>query len=83
MSKVVQASDLRNNLADVLNSIGRDVKYLMISRNHEVNAVIVDIDFFEELLALMSKDYLKSIREARKEYKKGQTSTHEDVFGKL
>jgi len=83
MAKIVQASDLRSNLADVLDAVSGKEKYLLISRNREVDAVIVGIDFFEEMLASMSPEYKKSIKEARKQFENGDTLSHEEVFGKL
>ena len=38
-------------------------------------------DFLEELLATTSPEYLKSIREARADYKAGRIKTHDEVFG--
>jgi len=38
--------------------------------------------FIENLLAATSPEYLGSVREARREYKAGKTSTHQQVFGK-
>lgn len=83
MAKVVKASALRNHLADVLDEVESKEKFLLISRNEKLVSAIVDIDFFEDLLARSSKEYLKSIRQARKQYQKGQIYSHEDVFGKL
>lgn len=37
--------------------------------------------FLENLLAATCPEYLASIREARAEYKDGQTKSHKDVFG--
>ena len=36
--------------------------------------------FLEDLLAATSPEYLKSIREARRDYKAGRMKTHEEVF---
>ncbi len=36
--------------------------------------------FLEDLLASTSPEYLKSIREARDDYKKGRVRTHKEVF---
>ena len=36
----------------------------------------------ENLLAATSPDYLRSIEEAREDYRKGQVLSHEQVFGK-
>ena len=38
-------------------------------------------EFLEDLLAATCPEYLTSIREARTEYKAGQTVSHKDVFG--
>jgi len=38
-------------------------------------------EFIEDLLASTWPEYLASIREARAEYKAGQTESHKDVFG--
>jgi len=37
--------------------------------------------FLEDLLAATSPEYLKSIKEAREDYKRGRTKSHQDVFG--
>ena len=37
--------------------------------------------FLEDLLAATSPDYLKSIRDARADYKTKRTKSHEEVFG--
>ncbi len=36
--------------------------------------------FLEDLIASTSPDYLESIKEARADYKKGRTNTHDEVF---
>ena len=37
--------------------------------------------FLEDLLAVTSPDYLKSIKEARSDYKAGRVKDHNEVFG--
>ena len=37
--------------------------------------------FLEDLLAATSPDYLKSIRQARADYKAGRMKSHPEVFG--
>ena len=37
--------------------------------------------FIEDLLAVTSPDYLKSVKEARAEYKAGRTKLHKELFG--
>ena len=38
--------------------------------------------FLEDLLAATSPEYLKSIKEARADYKAKRVKTHDEVFGK-
>ncbi|MGB6882376.1 MAG: hypothetical protein WBD86_03730, partial [Microgenomates group bacterium] len=72
-----------DNLADVIKEIGRKKEYLLVAKRGEITSAIVDIDLFEDLLALTNKKYLASIKKAREEYKKGDVLTHEQVFGKI
>ncbi len=37
--------------------------------------------FLEDLLAVTSPEYLKSIKEARSDYKAGRVKKHNEVFG--
>ena len=37
--------------------------------------------FLEDLIASTSPEYLNSIKDARKDYTKGEVKTHEEVFG--
>jgi hypothetical protein len=38
--------------------------------------------FLEDLLASTSPEYLKSIKEARSDYRAGRIKSHEEVFGR-
>ncbi len=38
--------------------------------------------FLEDLLASTSPEYLKSIKEARADYKSDRVKTHQEVFGR-
>ena len=40
-------------------------------------------DFIEDLQAATSPDYVKTVREARAEYKTGKVFTHKQVFKKI
>jgi len=37
--------------------------------------------FIENLLSALSSEYLKSIEDARKDYKEGRVLSHKEVFG--
>lgn len=38
--------------------------------------------FIEDLIAATSPEYLRSIREARRDYKAGRVKDHDEVFGR-
>lgn len=79
---IVTTTILRNNLADVINGIEQK-KYLLVAKKNKITSALVDIDFFEDLIAMVNQKYLESIRHAREEYKRGDFLTHDQVFGKL
>jgi prevent-host-death family protein len=82
MYKTVRSTTLRENLAEILESLKKGDKYLVTKRGEPVGG-IVDLGLFEDLLALSSPSYLKSIKEAREQYKKGQYYTLEEVMKDL
>ena len=52
----------------------------------ELIEVLKDLDteerefFLENLLAALSPEYLKSIKEARRDYREGRIISHEEIF---
>lgn len=78
-TQTLTASELRNNLADSLETVDTDT-ILIVTRRGKKERAIIDLDQLEDLLAVAKPDYLKAIREARtsKEY-----FSHEDVFGAI
>lgn len=84
MSHIVQSTTLRNNLSDVLKTVEtQKPDYLLIAVKQKLRAALVNLDLFEDLLALASPAYLKSVKEARSQVKKGAVFTHDQVFGEL
>jgi PHD/YefM family antitoxin component YafN of YafNO toxin-antitoxin module len=81
--KNITTSRLRENLADAIDAVEKKEKYLLVTRSGEAKAALVNLDYFEDLLALNSPKYLASIREAREQYKRGEVYTHEEVFGEV
>ena len=79
---IINATVLRNNLAQSLKQVDKK-DYLLVSRKGKIISALVNIELFEDLLALASKDYVKSIKKAREEFEKGHVFTHEQVFGDL
>jgi len=85
MTHLVPTTTLRNNLSDILGVVEKKKKdYVLVTdRGKKIRAALVNLDFFEDLLALASTNYLKSIKESREQIKKGEHSTHDQVFGEL
>ena len=79
MYKTIRSTSLRGNLSEILSSVEKGSKFLITKHGQPV-AGIVDFGLFEDLLALSSPTYLKSIKEARNQIKKGQVYSHEEVF---
>jgi len=80
---VITTTILRNNLADTLKEITKKRDYLLVAKKNQIKAALVNIDLFEDLLALTNKKYLKSIKKARREYERGDFFTHSQVFGNI
>ncbi|MFH1452387.1 MAG: type II toxin-antitoxin system prevent-host-death family antitoxin [Armatimonadota bacterium] len=83
MAKIVKATALRNHLADVLKEVFNKEKFLFVSNRGKLVSVLVNIDFFEDLIMNASSEYLESIKEAREEYEKGEIFTEEEIFGDI
>lgn len=83
MAKFIRATTLRNHLADALNQVNKEEKILLITNKGKLVSALVNIDFLEELLMAGSPEYLKSIEEARQNYKEGRVYSHQEVFGEL
>lgn len=80
---IINATVLRNNLSDALNEVSGDKDYLLVAKKGKITSALVNIDLFEDLLALSNNDYLKSIKAAREDYKKGDVFSHEQIFGEV
>lgn len=80
---VITTTILRNNLSDTINEIVHKRDYLLVAKKGKITSALVNIELFEDLLALVNRKYVASIRKAREEYQKGNYLTHEEVFGKI
>jgi PHD/YefM family antitoxin component YafN of YafNO toxin-antitoxin module len=80
---VVSTTVLRNNLAATIDEVNKNRDYLLVAKKGKLVSALVNLDFLEDLLALTSEKYLKSIKEARNDYKKGRVYSFEEVFGEV
>jgi len=80
---IVNATILRNHFADSLKQVDKKKDYLLVSKKGKITSALVNIDLFEDLLALANKKYVASIKKARSQYEKGDILTHEQAFGEV
>lgn len=81
--QTVPVATLRNHLADVLDEVVKKKKPMIITKKGSEIAVIVNLDLLEDLKALQSPKLIKNIQKARRQYKKGEYKTFEEVFGEI
>lgn len=79
---IVTTTTLRNNFAESLKEVLKK-DYLLVAKRGKIVSALVNIDLFEDLLAIKNKKYLASIKKAREEYQRGEVFTHEQVFGEI
>jgi len=80
MTKVVATTVLRGNLSGVLTEVAEERDYLLVTKKGNPISALVNLDFFEDVLAATSSKYLESVRKAREQYAHGEVYTHEQVF---
>ena len=83
MLRQVDTVTLRNHLADVIDEVRDKKDFMLVTRKSRPVSALINLDFLEDLLALASPKYLKSIRGAREDAKLGRLLSHAEVFGKL
>lgn len=83
MIKAVDASTLRGHMKAVLEEIEGKRDFMLVMRKSKPVGAILNIDFLEDLLARTSPEYLRSIRAAREDAKRGRLQTHADLFGRV
>ena len=66
-------------MAAALDSVSRK-DMLIITRRGKQEKAIVDIDKLEDLMAAADPEYLKSIKIAREQYKRGEVFSLEEAF---
>jgi antitoxin YefM len=74
--KVLNYSDLRQNLSDNLNLVAEDHEVLIVSRSNEKNVVIISLDEYnsiqETLYLLSSEANAKRLNKALEEVNQGK-----------
>ncbi|MFA7308712.1 MAG: type II toxin-antitoxin system Phd/YefM family antitoxin [Patescibacteria group bacterium] len=81
MEKTLTTSAFRDNIADAIRLVNEKEKYFVITNKGKAVSALINLDYFEDLLALSSPEFLADIRAARLEAKQGKLHSHEEVFG--
>ena len=81
VTKVNNVPHYLHKEVDMLESIKMEIKPEVIISAIQKMAKKERDSFLEDLLAITSPDYLKSIKEARADYKAGRVKGHKEVFG--
>lgn len=81
-NKTIDTTDLRNNLSDALQTV-QCGQTLLVKKRGKLQAVIIDLDTYEDLLAASQPENAQAIRKARAEYKRGDVLTFDEVFGDI
>jgi len=79
----VAATTFRNNFADTMATISKDMEYMLVTSRGKAVSALVNIDFFEDLMASNNKRYKDDIKKSREEAKKGNVYTFEEAFGDI
>lgn len=80
--KTIDATDLRNNLSDAMSFVAAGQPLIVKKRGLD-RVVMIDLDAYEDYLAAQDPEYIKSIAEARAQYKNGEVFSLEEAFGDL
>ncbi len=83
MPRAIETTKLRNNLASAITEINKKKDFMVITKNGEPIAGIVDLGLLEDIEASQSRKFINSLKEAREQIKSGEFYTHEEVFGDL
>lgn len=79
----VAATTFRNNFSTTMDALSKDMEYMLVTSRGKVVSALVNIDFFEDLMASKNQKYKDEIRKSREEAKKGNVYTFEEVFGDI
>jgi antitoxin YefM len=87
MPKTISLSEAKARLSEIVKKVGDTRDVYTISRGGKPAGVLLSVEEYESLLEtleiLSDPEALAALREARKEEKKGEFLTHEEVWGGL
>lgn len=81
-TKTIDATDLRNNLSEALETIASG-QTVLVKKRGKLRVAMIDLDQYEDLLAASDPENLRAIKEARAEYAAGDVLSFDEVFGDI
>lgn len=75
-------SKARAHFAEALDAATKG-EVILVQRHGKPDAAIVDADLLEDILAASDASYLRSIKESREQYKRGEVVSFEEAFGDI
>ncbi|MBI2612019.1 type II toxin-antitoxin system Phd/YefM family antitoxin [Candidatus Gottesmanbacteria bacterium] len=83
LDKIIPFTQARNNLSDLVDKV-KDKQFFVISKQNRQKAVLVDIDYFQNLQKEIEKERLAQIEETLRnkfrKYTKGKKMTEEKAY---
>lgn len=79
MDKVIGVVDVRSHLKQILDNVGKGVRYIVTSRS-KPKAVLVSLEELETLEVMADRELMREILEAREDIKAGRYTAFEEYF---
>jgi prevent-host-death family protein len=79
MLKVIKATELRTNYAEIANAIRGGKNVAVITKRGRPDLALIDLDYLEDLIESQDRKFQKSLRQAAQE----KAYSLEEVFSTL
>lgn len=79
MDKVIGVVDARSHLKQILDNVGKGVRYIVTSRS-KPKAALVSLEELETLEVMADRELMREILEAKEDIKAGRYTTFEEYF---
>ncbi len=83
---VIPVTSLKRNLMKLLKKVGEEGDSLLITKDGKAAGLLMSIEEYEGLLetlqVLSDNPLMRSLKKADKDFRKGRTYTHAQVFSK-
>ena len=81
-TKTIDGTSVWNGMADAMKEVNGG-QTLLVKRQGKLEAELIDLDTYEDLLAASKPSNLETIKDARAQYAKGDVLSFDEVFGDI